>query len=62
MTSEPASQVRPLSLCLGFGSLLTLLAAVLDVGIAFVILALVATAITAISLVLELRKGGSRTS
>jgi hypothetical protein len=62
MTEEPASQVRHLSLCLGFGSLLTLLAVVFDVGIVFVILALMATAITATSLAFELRERRSRIS
>jgi hypothetical protein len=62
VAEEPASQVRRLSLCLGFGSFLALLAVVFGVGIVFVTLALVATAITATSLAFELRKRGSRVS
>jgi hypothetical protein len=51
-------QVRELAVGLCVGVVLTLLALAFDVGAVFVLLAAVATAVTALSLLAEIRKHG----
>jgi hypothetical protein len=59
-TDEQLNQVPALSGSLCIGAVLTLLAVLCDVGTFFVALAAVATVVTAVVLVGELRKRGSQ--